>query len=92
LSVGDGEGTPTCKTNQTSRSSGFGACSGRAYRRRASSALGSSFAGNLTDRDVRLWRLVATAATTLRIALPSALFFSATSPYAVVAASGCTPP
>ncbi|WP_331738288.1 hypothetical protein [Embleya sp. NBC_00896] len=45
-------------------------------------------AGNLTDRDVRLWRLVAAGAITLEIALPLALLFPTTWPYAVAVGIG----
>ncbi|MER6367419.1 hypothetical protein ABT255_03400 [Streptomyces mirabilis] len=44
--------------------------------------------GNLTDRDVRLWRLIAAAAIVAEIMLPPALLFSATMPYAVAAGLG----
>lgn len=39
--------------------------------------------GNLTPRDVRLWRLVAAAVIALEIALPPALLIPQTMPYAV---------
>ncbi|MFF8035845.1 hypothetical protein [Streptomyces sp. NPDC016626] len=45
-------------------------------------------AGNLTDRDVRLWRAVAVAVITAEIALPPALLIPQTMPYAVVAGIG----
>ncbi|WP_086859928.1 hypothetical protein [Streptomyces milbemycinicus] len=44
--------------------------------------------GNLTDRDVRLWRLVAVTVISAEIALPPALLFPRTMPYAVVAGIG----
>ncbi|MFJ1610755.1 hypothetical protein ACIOHS_46775 [Streptomyces sp. NPDC088253] len=44
--------------------------------------------GNLTDRDVRLWRLIAAAAIGAEIMLPPALLFSATMPYAVAVGIG----
>lgn len=39
--------------------------------------------GSLTDRDVRLWRLVAAAVITAEIALPPALLIPQTMPYAI---------
>ncbi|MET8676074.1 hypothetical protein ABZW18_00315 [Streptomyces sp. NPDC004647] len=42
------------------------------------------YMGNLTDRDVRLWRLVAATAIAIEIALPPALLIPQTMPYAVV--------
>ncbi|MEU3353087.1 hypothetical protein [Streptomyces sp. NPDC037389] len=44
--------------------------------------------GNLTDRDVRLWRLIATTVITAEIALPPALLIPQTMPYAVAAGIG----
>jgi hypothetical protein len=44
--------------------------------------------GNLTDRDVRRWRLVAAAVIAAEIALPPALLLPATMPYAVAAGIG----
>lgn len=41
--------------------------------------------GNLTDRDIRVWRLVAATVTTAEIALPPALLIEQMMPYAVVA-------
>ncbi|MCC9690186.1 hypothetical protein [Streptomyces sp. MNU103] len=41
--------------------------------------------GNLTDRDVRLWRLIAAAVITAELALPIALLIPQTTPYAVAA-------
>ncbi|MFJ3883012.1 hypothetical protein ACIPW5_36885 [Streptomyces sp. NPDC090077] len=41
--------------------------------------------GNLTDRDIRLWRLTAAAVITAELALPIALLIPQTMPYAVVA-------
>ncbi|MFH9044311.1 hypothetical protein ACH4FA_33945 [Streptomyces sp. NPDC017966] len=41
--------------------------------------------GNLTPRDIRLWRLAAAAVIALEIALPPALLISQTMPYAVAA-------
>ncbi|NUK27897.1 hypothetical protein [Streptomyces lunaelactis] len=56
------------------------------YRRQyAVPGLVRRHAGNLTDRDVRLWRLVAATAIAAEIALPPALLFPQTMPYAVVA-------
>ncbi|MFJ5548592.1 hypothetical protein [Streptomyces sp. NPDC093225] len=43
------------------------------------------YAGNLTDRDVRLWRAVAACVIAAEIALPPALLIEQTMPYAVVA-------
>jgi hypothetical protein len=45
-------------------------------------------AGNLTDRDVRLWRMVAAAAIAVEFALPPALLFPKTTPYAVAVGIG----
>lgn len=45
-------------------------------------------AGNLTDRDVCLWRIVAAAVITAEIALPPALLIPQTMPYAVVVGIG----
>jgi hypothetical protein len=45
-------------------------------------------AGNLTTRDIRLWRLVAATVITLEIALPPALLIPQTMPYAVLAGIG----
>ncbi|MFJ6213736.1 hypothetical protein ACIQGZ_10465 [Streptomyces sp. NPDC092296] len=45
-------------------------------------------AGNLTARDVRLWRLVAVTVITAEIALPPALLIPQTAPYAVVVGVG----
>ncbi|MFE5077968.1 hypothetical protein [Streptomyces halstedii] len=42
-------------------------------------------AGNLGERDVRLWRLVAAATVLAEIALPPALLVPQTMPYAVAA-------
>ncbi|MFE2937472.1 hypothetical protein ACFXKG_00115 [Streptomyces sp. NPDC059255] len=44
--------------------------------------------GNLTGRDIRLWRLVAATVITAEIALPLALLIPATMPYAIVAGIG----
>lgn len=44
--------------------------------------------GNLTSRDVRLWRLVATTVITAEITLPPALLIEQTTPYAI--ATGIT--
>ncbi|MEE1797518.1 hypothetical protein PUR57_02255 [Streptomyces sp. JV176] len=41
--------------------------------------------GNLTRRDIRLWRLVAATAITAEIALPPALLIPQTMPYAIAA-------
>ncbi|MER6160335.1 hypothetical protein ABT147_33085 [Streptomyces sp. NPDC001868] len=41
--------------------------------------------GNLTDRDVRLWRMVAATVITAEIALPPALLIPQTMPYAIIA-------
>ncbi|WP_330346609.1 hypothetical protein OG858_47270 (plasmid) [Streptomyces europaeiscabiei] len=41
--------------------------------------------GNLTDRDVRLWRLAAATVITAEIALPPALLIPQTMPYAIAA-------
>ncbi|MFJ2876413.1 hypothetical protein [Streptomyces sp. NPDC087298] len=55
------------------------------YRRQyAVPGLVRRHAGNLTDRDVRLWRAVAATAITAEIALPAALLFPQTMPYAAV--------
>ncbi|MDN3249559.1 hypothetical protein ACFW4O_33530 [Streptomyces mutabilis] len=40
---------------------------------------------NLTDRDIRVWRVVAATVITAEIALPPALLIKQTMPYAVVA-------
>ncbi|WP_256098625.1 hypothetical protein [Streptomyces agglomeratus] len=54
------------------------------YRRQyAVPSLVRRHAGNLTDTDIRLWRLVAAAVITLEIALPPALLIPRTMPYAV---------
>lgn len=45
-------------------------------------------AGNLTDRDVRLWRAVAACVIAAETALPPALLIPQTMPYAVVASIG----
>ncbi|MYW03392.1 hypothetical protein [Streptomyces sp. SID3343] len=45
-------------------------------------------AGNLTDRDVRVWRLVAASAILLELALPPMLLFPTTTPYAVAVGIG----
>ncbi|MER6318837.1 hypothetical protein ABT237_34525 [Streptomyces sp. NPDC001581] len=42
-------------------------------------------AGNLTDRDVRLWRTLAATVIAAEIALPPALLVEQTMPYAVAA-------
>lgn len=42
-------------------------------------------AGNLTDRDIRLWRMAAAAVIAAELALPPALLIPQTMPYAVVA-------
>ncbi|MFJ3176059.1 hypothetical protein ACIPJK_35550 [Streptomyces roseus] len=42
-------------------------------------------AGNLTDRDIRLWRMLAATAIAAEIALPPALLIEQTMPYAVAA-------
>jgi hypothetical protein len=39
--------------------------------------------GNLTHRDIHLWRLIATSAITAEIALPPALLIPQTTPYAI---------
>ncbi|WP_328504696.1 hypothetical protein OG828_47380 [Streptomyces sp. NBC_00457] len=44
--------------------------------------------GNLTDRDVQRWRLIATAVIVAEIALPPALLVPATMPYAVAVGIG----
>ncbi|WP_371801553.1 hypothetical protein OHA38_43335 (plasmid) [Streptomyces sp. NBC_01732] len=44
--------------------------------------------GNLTDRDVRLWQLVAAAVIVVETALPPALLVTATMPYAVAVGIG----
>ncbi|EST24417.1 hypothetical protein [Streptomyces roseochromogenus] len=44
--------------------------------------------GNLADRDVRLWRLIATTVIAMEIALPPTLLIPQTTPYAVVAGAG----
>ncbi|MFI1165679.1 hypothetical protein ACH4UM_19195 [Streptomyces sp. NPDC020801] len=44
--------------------------------------------GNLTDRDVRLWGLVAAAVIVAEIGLPPALLVPVTMPYAVVVGIG----
>lgn len=44
--------------------------------------------GNLTDRDIRRWRLIAAGAITTEIALPPALLIPQTTPYAVAAGIG----
>ncbi|MGY3199668.1 hypothetical protein [Streptomyces sp. TE5632] len=46
------------------------------------------YMGNLTDRDVRLWRLVSAVVIALEIALPPALLVEQTMPYAVAAGIG----
>ncbi|MET8614431.1 hypothetical protein [Streptomyces misionensis] len=46
------------------------------------------YAGNLTDRDVRLWRAVAACVIAAEIALPPALLIPQTTPYAVAAGIG----
>ncbi|MEU1371423.1 hypothetical protein ABZ454_35590 [Streptomyces sp. NPDC005803] len=56
------------------------------YRRQhAVPAFVRSHTGNLTDRDIRLWRLVAATAITAEIALPPTLLIPQTMPYAVAA-------
>ncbi|MGW7674634.1 hypothetical protein ACWGJX_47775 [Streptomyces sp. NPDC054775] len=56
------------------------------YRRQfAVPGLVRRYAGNLTDRDVRLWRLVAACVIAAEIALPPALLIPQAMPYAVVA-------
>jgi hypothetical protein len=45
-------------------------------------------AGNLTDRDGRLWRAVAACVIAAEIALPPALLIEQTMPYAAVAGIG----
>jgi hypothetical protein len=56
------------------------------YRRQfAVPGLVRRHAGNLTGRDVRLWRLVAAIVIAAEIALPPALLFPQTAPYAVAA-------
>lgn len=44
--------------------------------------------GNLTDRDIRLWRLLAATVISAEIALPLALLIPQTTPYAVAAGVG----
>ncbi|MFH0176663.1 hypothetical protein [Streptomyces cacaoi] len=44
--------------------------------------------GNLSDRDVRLWRLIAVAVIAVETALPPALLVPATMPYAVAVGLG----
>ncbi|MFF4578387.1 hypothetical protein ACFY15_08305 [Streptomyces sp. NPDC001373] len=44
--------------------------------------------GNLTDRDIRIWRLVAATAITAEIALPPALLIPQTMPYAIAVGIG----
>lgn len=59
------------------------------YRRQfAVPGLVRRHAGNLTDRDVRLWRLVAAGVMAAEIALPPALLIPQTMPYAVAAGIG----
>ncbi|WP_435058537.1 hypothetical protein [Streptomyces sp. bgisy060] len=59
------------------------------YRRQfAVPGLVRRHAGNLTDRDVRLWRTVAAGVIAAEIALPPALLIPQTMPYAVVAGIG----
>ncbi|OEJ56707.1 hypothetical protein BGM19_00165 [Streptomyces agglomeratus] len=54
------------------------------YRRQyAVPSLVRRYAGNLTARDIRLWRLIAATVITLEIALPPALLIPQTMPYAV---------
>jgi hypothetical protein len=56
------------------------------YRRQfAVPGLVRRYAGNLTDRDVRLWRAVAATVIAAEIALPPALLIEQTMPYAVAA-------
>ncbi|KOV70054.1 hypothetical protein ADL00_09995 [Streptomyces sp. AS58] len=45
-------------------------------------------AGNLTDRDVRLWRAVVACVIAAEIALPPALLIEQMMPYSVVAGTG----
>ncbi|MET7457826.1 hypothetical protein ABZT03_39465 [Streptomyces sp. NPDC005574] len=59
------------------------------YRRQhAVPGLVRRHAGNLNDRDVRLWRTVAITVITAEIALPPTLLIPQTTPYAVVAGIG----
>ncbi|WP_159025218.1 hypothetical protein [Streptomyces sp. MUSC 125] len=59
------------------------------YRRQfAVPGLVPRHAGNLTDRDVRLWRLVAATVIAAEIALPPALLTPQTMPYAVAVGIG----
>jgi hypothetical protein len=59
------------------------------YRRQyAVPALVRRHAGNLTDRDVRCWRLVAVTVIAAEVALPPALLIEQTTPYAVAAGIG----
>ncbi|MFD4865261.1 hypothetical protein [Streptomyces sp. NPDC058412] len=59
------------------------------YRRQfAVPAFVHRHAGNLTERDVRLWRFVAACVIAAEIALPPALLIEQTMPYAVVAGIG----
>ncbi|MGW9498202.1 hypothetical protein ACWG5P_28185 [Streptomyces prasinus] len=44
--------------------------------------------GNLTPRDIRLWRMVAAAVIVLEIALPPALLVPQTMPYAIATGAG----
>ncbi|MFJ9929091.1 hypothetical protein ACIRU5_24065 [Streptomyces misionensis] len=46
------------------------------------------YAGNLTDRDIYLWRMVAATVIAAEIALPPALLIAETAPYAVAAGIG----
>ncbi|MFI9248010.1 hypothetical protein ACIGXF_36865 [Streptomyces sp. NPDC053086] len=56
------------------------------YRRQfAVPGLVRRYAGNLTDQDVRLWRLVAAGVIAAETALPPALLIPQTMPYAVAA-------
>ncbi|MCZ4515626.1 hypothetical protein O3Q52_47475 [Streptomyces sp. ActVer] len=41
--------------------------------------------GNLTDRDIRVWRLLAATVIAAELALPPALLIKQTMPYAIVA-------
>ncbi|MGW0883467.1 hypothetical protein [Streptomyces sp. NPDC002671] len=59
------------------------------YRRQyAVPGLVRRHAGNLTDRDVRLWRAVAVTVITAEIALPPALLIPQTMPFAVATGIG----
>ncbi|MDW8803711.1 hypothetical protein P1P68_02525 [Streptomyces scabiei] len=59
------------------------------YRRQhAIPAVVHQYTGNLTTRDIRLWRLVSVTVITAEIALPFALLIPAATPYAAAAGIG----